>query len=865
MKKYLVTMLALVLGIGMVQANPVSVSQAKYVGQQFVQSNFEQSRQVDDLTLVYTGTSTRGEACFYVFNVGSEGYVIVSADDFYRPVVAYSNEGIFDAENINPALGYMLNQVRVNRTGKLLGNANPQVVAEWQSVMNSGKLISRNGGRGVDFLVKTKWNQSPAPYNSMCPDDPQSPNSGYHAYVGCVATAMSQIMKYWNHPAQGQGSHTYNHPKYGQQSVNFGATTYDWDNMLNSYTGSNYTPEEGQAVATLCYHCGVSVNMNYGGDIEEGSGANSESVPVAISNYFRYSNAATVVNKTNLATWMNTLKEAFDMGWPLYYAGVESGSPYGHAFICDGYDDNDYFHFNWGWGGSGDGWFLIEGIDYDAQNKIVNNFVPVDIYNSTAQAPTNLTVVPAANNVLSATVSWKNPSKTLNNNNLTSIDQIVVCRNGEIIYTQDNVTPGTDMTITDDRVPRFDAFTYTVYAVCNGAHGKIAYLNNVAFGPTCAWTINITQASFTGFRGGQIHIYNAAGTDFMQVTTTTSGVQNISVDIPVGAVSFGWSAPTQTGSFTMAFTIKDSQNNSVYTYSGNSDDFPEGIFYEANNGCGNSVGDAVPTNVVALIDEENPNNINVSWDPIRPDGYGYVVYRDGLLHRLIPEGTSFVDENVPQGGHCYVVGYLYYGGENGQYSNESCASAGACYAPTDIDFEYTGSSYKIKLKWEKPEPHDGLAGYYLFRKYGEDGTYERIKLLSSSATSYTDNSTSQDGDYYYKLYAYYSELDCMSAPAYWINDHNQFYLHAPYYADGIMEVEANNISVFPNPTTSRFTVEGQGLNHVTVYNLMGQLVYELECQGESVDINLGSVEAGVYMIRVFTDNGDVTKRITVIR
>ena len=139
MKKYLMSLLALVFGIGMVQANPVSVSQAKYVGQQFVQANFEQSRQMDDLTLVYTGTSTRGEACFYVFNVGNEGHVIVSADDFYRPIIAYSNEGLFDAQNINPALGYMLDQVIVNRTGKLTGNATPKVAAEWKSVTNTDR------------------------------------------------------------------------------------------------------------------------------------------------------------------------------------------------------------------------------------------------------------------------------------------------------------------------------------------------------------------------------------------------------------------------------------------------------------------------------------------------------------------------------------------------------------------------------------------------------------------------------------------------------------------------------------------------------------------------------------------------------
>jgi hypothetical protein len=268
--------------------------------------------------------------------------------------------------------------------------------------------------------------------------------------------------------------------------------------------------------------------------------------------------------------------------------------------------------------------------------------------------------------------------------------------------------------------------------------------------------------------------------------------------------------------------------------------------------------------LIALVDEEIPTNINVSWDPIRPDGYGYIVYRDNLLYRLVVDGTSFVDENAPIGGHCYYVGYLYDGGENGQYSNESCATSGACYAPTNIDFEYTGNSYKIKLKWDKPEPHDGLSGYYLFRKFGEDGVYERIKLLSGSAITYTDNTANQEGDYYYKLYAYYGDLDCLSAPAYWIGDHNQFYLHAPYSYDGVNELESGSVSIFPNPTTSRFTVEGEGLNHIAVYNIVGQKVYEISCQGESVDINL-NVETGVYVVRVSTVNGEMTQRITVIR
>ena len=859
MKKYLMSLLALVLGIGMVHANPVSVSQAKYVGQQFVQANFEQSRQTQELTLVYTGTSTRGEACFYVFNVGNDGFVMVSADDFYRPIVGYSDEHSFDAENINPELRYMLNELIAGRTGKVTGQAVPQVAAEWQNVMNTGKLISRNGGREKFYLVQTKWDQG-SPYNYYCPEANGGP--GGRVWAGCVATAMSQIMKYWDHPLKGTGTHTDYNSGFGALTADFGATTYDWDNMPLAL--NNSSPQvQIDAVATLMYHCGIAVDMHYAID---GSGAFSQDVPQRISQYFGYASQAVYRSRDSYTydNWNLMLKESFDMGWPLYYSGQAPDG--GHAFVCDGYDDNGLFHYNWGWSGSGDDYFDFDQIEYNSSDGAIFNFVPVAVYDGTAQAPTNLNVTAAPNNELSATISWTNPSKTLNNSNLTTIDQIVVCRNGEVVYTQDNVTPGANMTITDNNVPRFDYFTYTVYAVCDGNHGKIAYSDKIGFGPTCGWTINVTQASFTGFRGGKIHVYNAAGTEFTSVTTTSSGVQSFPIDVPLGKVSFGWSAPTQTGSFTMAFTIKNSQNAVVYTYSGSSEDMPEGIFFDGNNSCGNSVGDGVPTNMVALVDEENPNNINVSWDPVNGDGYGYNVYRDGLLYRMIPEGTSFVDEHAPVGGHCYYATFLYRGGENGQYSNESCANSGACYSPNNIDYEYTGASNKIKLLWEKPEPADGLSGYYLFRKTEGDTEYTRIKLLGANATNYTDNSAIQDGTwYYYKLYAYYGDLDCTSAPASYKYDHNQFYLRAYYSLDGVTELESSSVNVFPNPTSSRFTIEGEGLSHVKVYNTVGQMIYETNCHGESVDINLSHVDAGVYMVRVSTANGDVTKRITVIR
>mgnify|MGYP003295344283 CR=1 FL=1 len=605
MKKYLMSMLALVLGIGMVNAHPVDQSRAKYVGQQFVQANFEQTRANGELTLVYTATTNRGAACFYVYNVGNEGFVIVSADDIYRPIVGYSDQGAFDAQNINPALNCMLNNLIEGRSNRLTGTADPATAAEWETVMNNGTLRSLYPGRAATYLLTTTWNQD-SPYNMLCPTGNGGP--GGRCYAGCVATAMSQVMKFWEHPAQGTGSHSYNCPGHGQQSANFGATTYDWKNMPNSL--SNNSPEEEKlAVATLMYHCGVAVDMEYAPD---GSGSQSPLVPGAISNYFGYAGASVYRERASYSreAWNDMVIEQFDMGWPVYYSGCDNGNPIGcHAFVTDGYNEAGLYHWNWGWSGSGDGWFDFDAMDYSYyRDAAVFNYVPAEVYNSTAQAPTNFNVTPADNNVLQATMTWVNPSKTLNNANLSTIDMIVVERNGEIIYTENNVTPGATMTVTDVNVPRFDSFDYTIYAVIGGNHGKVAYKKSVPFGPTCSWKLMMTTTSFQGWRGGAVLVYNAAGTQIGSYTTTSSGTTSVDIDVPVGTVSFGWSVPTdEVGS--MSIVIKDSQNATVYNYSGSSNNLEEGIFLSMNNSCGSNVAVSVPSNALAVVDDANNNNI----------------------------------------------------------------------------------------------------------------------------------------------------------------------------------------------------------------------------------------------------------------
>ena len=175
-----------------------------------------------------------------------------------------------------------------------------------------------------------------------------------------------------------------------------------------------------------------------------------------------------------------------------------------------------------------------------------------------------------------------------------------------------------------------------------------------------------------------------------------------------------------------------------------------------------------------------------------------------------------------------------------------------------------GNNYKIKLLWDKPEPADGLSGYYLYRKQGEDDTYERIKLIGASATSYTDNTAIQEGDYYYRLYAYYGATDCTSAPASVKYHPNLFYLKVYYSPTEVAEKETNNIQLFPNPADQSVNVEAEGMTHVTVYNMLGQLTYDAEVEGNVMKINVSEWNEGIYLVKIQTAKGQLTRRISIV-
>ena len=845
MKKVFLSVFMLAISMMALQAKPIDRSLALTAAQKFASAQFAMERAMPEL--VFTGD----EETFFVYNIGDHNFVIIAGDDAHRPVIGYSDQSAFDASNIPPALAYYLDGVAECMVQLRQAVATPDVAAEWNSVLQHGRLLSRHGGRGTGYFCQTQWNQD-YPYNYCCPEDPDG--SGGHAIVGCLATAMSQLMRFWAYPAQGIGSHCYYHEDYGQICADFGNTTYDWDNMPNKLSSSS-SEAEMLATGTLCFHCGVTIDMGYGPD---GSGGASGPIPGVMHTYFNYCDAIVQLSRNDFETetWKAMVREQFDMGWPMYYGGCQDGGC--HAFVCDGYDDKDMFHFNLGWGGGSDGWYLIDDAPYTHPADAMFNFVPTEVYNQTPSMPTDFTAVPVGDTDLKVHLSWTNPTTTLDNTPLETIEQVVVLRDNEIIATLTDVAPGASLEFEDTGVPRYDVFHYAVYVVANGRIGKHANIMQVMVGPSCGWQVIMTTTSYQGWRGGCVTAYSATGREITRFTTNTSTAVQVEPELPLGRISFGWTAPNETVN-QLAFVIKDANGQTVYSYSGSSDDLPAGVFFETNNNCGNEMVCETPQNLVAMVQDDA---ILLTWDAVEHVGYGYQIYRDGVLYRLIQEGNSFLDETMTMGGHCYHVGVLCEGGDNGEHSNESCATAGPCYPPRNLDFEYT-NNYKAKLKWETPEPHDGLSGYYLFRKDG-DGEYRRIKLMNASAVTFTDNSLYQEGDYYYRLYAYYGDLDCTSSPA---NRHyydNVFELHVYYSPTGTDENEAQ-VKVYPNPAKSLVIIETEGMMEVSVYNTLGQCVLQKEVNGDQTTVDLQNAYEGLYLLRVKTEKGVISKRIAVER
>jgi hypothetical protein len=312
-------------------------------------------------TLQNSDGTPSGSPAFYIFNAEGGGFVIVAGDDRVTPVLAFSKESNIDPYNIpeNVQSFFKGYEKEINYISKSSLPQSANIEGEWKKYFNdSVELKSSAVIDSIKPLTTTRWGYG-KPYNQFCPYDsiiPINSRRYKHCPAGCAAIAMAQVLKYWNFPKIGWGCHAYLTNRYGYIWADFERTVYTWGDMPDDLY-DNSPDYQKNSVATLMYHCGVSLDMEYGPDVsgifryDKSTGKNT--LKTAFETYFGYNNSMSAVVKSSYpdSGWMEMLKNEMIAGRPVIYDGVDETLRQGHAFIIDGYktiNNTTYFHINWG-------------------------------------------------------------------------------------------------------------------------------------------------------------------------------------------------------------------------------------------------------------------------------------------------------------------------------------------------------------------------------------------------------------------------------------------------------------------------------------------------------------------------------------
>ncbi len=335
-------------------ARKVSQDEAQQIAQRFLSVQLRKNAKASLLAipqqLNIRKSARAGYAPYYIYNADKgKGFVIVSGDDAVAEILAYSTESSFDLEN---APDNIVSWMQLYADA--IENASATKSPSCQSAPETGTPVVE------PLLGNIEWGQD-APFNGKCPVYKDAGGKEANYYVGCVATAMAQIMKFYEYPAKGTGTRTYE-SNVGKLTADFGATTYDWGKMLPRLEKDNADAAQNDAVATLCYQLGVSVHMSYA---PSGSGAYSQMVTGALVKYFGYDEGMSYKVRDYYSTpeWMQMIKNELDARRPVYYSASNEDGMGGHAFVCDGYDTNDFVHINWGWYGKSNGYFMVNAMN----------------------------------------------------------------------------------------------------------------------------------------------------------------------------------------------------------------------------------------------------------------------------------------------------------------------------------------------------------------------------------------------------------------------------------------------------------------------------------------------------------------------
>ena len=322
-------------------ASPITEHRAREIASRFMATHSPSTKLAAPATVF---TPVAQQAAYYVFNAttADKGFVIVAADDRLPAVLGYSDSGSFDADDVPPALQQWLDGYAAQAEAIAAG-ASPEV-----------RTASR---AAIAPMLPVRWGQG-MPYNVLLPHISGSSNA--HAYVGCVAVAMAQVMAYWQYPQRPTttipGYTSSSGKTYQVTMPSLSPIDFDWESMHDTYYTNDSTSASCLAVANLMLYSTTAMQSNFAPTT---TGGYTRNIPDRLIKYFGYKNSARYIYREDFTTqsWEDIIYSELAAGRPVAYGGNKQSA--GHAFVCDGYDGDGRFHINWGWAGKSNGYFLL--------------------------------------------------------------------------------------------------------------------------------------------------------------------------------------------------------------------------------------------------------------------------------------------------------------------------------------------------------------------------------------------------------------------------------------------------------------------------------------------------------------------------
>lgn len=354
-------------------ADNVTAEQAHALATDFFKTNVQtrSTAASPQLHLVWDGedANTRSAGnlpAFYVFNsTDQKGFVIIAGDDVVMPVLGYSFTNSFVVDGMPSNLKSWMNGLKeqINEARETGLNTSDVVYEAWRGVsdMTTGDVVKQ--------YQTAEWDQE-SPYNTLCPKI-----EGTQTVTGCVATAISILMRYHQWPNAGTGTL----PAYSYEALVSGAKiyqnvsgrtlghTYAWNDMPLQYDRNSSEISKNE-VATLMYDCGVMAQSQFNIASAGGTGASTLTAVHGLAEYMNYNKSMLCLRREwySDAEWIQMLENEIMTVGPVLYGGATLSNE-GHQFILDGYTTEDYFRVNWGWSGYSNGYFLISALNPNNQ------------------------------------------------------------------------------------------------------------------------------------------------------------------------------------------------------------------------------------------------------------------------------------------------------------------------------------------------------------------------------------------------------------------------------------------------------------------------------------------------------------------